>query len=128
MSERLIFGDEKQIKKIKYYQKVMAGEINFHELDYEFCHYWGATTDTGKPKYKLVEPEKADAVVDLVPCPQCERLHCLLVTFDPEDLPYDQIISVDKHLEQEGFSCWNCELEFEVKDRAVFVKQETEEV
>ena len=115
-------GNPLHIAYVKSKARVMSGGINFHTITWNYCHYWGGSTDTNKPKYRYEDPKNADAVVDHIPCPKCGRLHVLLVAYDPQGNWYDELIDIDASVKE--FACWNCHTEFETDDdRNVYVKQ-----
>lgn len=116
----LIFGNKSQIEYIQFYSRVFQGIEPFHEIEWNYCQYWGKHTNSGKPKYRDCHHKTADAVYDWIPCPQCSRYHVLLIPFDPQGNWYDELISVDDH--SKSFECWNCHLKFTVNEmRQVFV-------
>lgn len=120
--EKPEFGNKEHIDFCRNVEKIFSGEINIHEIDWQPCHYLGKHTDTGKPKFRYVEDhKKADALVDFIPCPRCQKRHCLLFTFDPLGNWYDELLAVDES--SKSFKCWNCKLEFVTDDcRNVYVK------
>lgn len=116
-------GNKNQIHLCQAISKIFSGSYSWHTIDWNYVHYWGASTSTGKPIFKYVSPKKADALVDMIPCPKCGRLHCLLITYDPQANWYDELINIDRHVEEEGFDCWNCGLEmYADHERNVFVR------
>jgi hypothetical protein len=118
--EKPEFGNLIHIAFCRKIERIFKGEESIHEIDWQPCHYWGKHTDTGKPKFRYVDFKNADALVDFIPCPKCQKRHCLLLTFDPLGNWYDELIAIDRS--SENFECWNCKLEFETIDRNVFVK------
>lgn len=125
--EKPEFGNLEHIAYCRKVERIFSGEESFHEIDWQYCHYWGASTDTNKPKFRYTDFENADAVVDYIPCPKCGRLHCLLVAFDPQGNWYDELIAIDESVKE--FKCWNCGLWFETDDyRNVFVRVRGEKI
>lgn len=114
------FGNTLHIAFVRGKERVMSGEINFHEISWQHAHYIG--TDAGrKPRFRFCGPKNADCLVDYVPCPRCNRQHILLVGIDTDSVAIDQLLMADEASEE--FSCWSCGLEFETVKRLVYVKQ-----
>lgn len=118
------FGNLEHIEFVKRIDRIFTGKESFQQIEWEPCHYWGSHTDTGKPKFQDRNWKYADAVVDYIICPKCEKLHCLLVAFDPQIAKtawYQVLIEIDNSIKE--FICWNCKTKFEVdEERNVFVK------
>ena len=117
----LEFGNLEQIEFVRRYERIFSGQEAFHEIEWRYCIYTGHSGSTSKPMFEYVELNKANAVVDHITCPQCQRIHILLIAFRGDCNFYEEMIYVDRATE-EGFHCWNCKTEFQAEDRYVFVK------
>lgn len=116
------FGNPEHIAFIKEKTAIFSGEVPFHQIEWERCTYKGHVGTTGRPVFDYAK--HGDAVVDYIPCPNCNRLHILLISFDPQGNWYDELIQIDETAKE--FKCWNCHTEFTTDDdRNVFVKPET---
>ena len=107
------FGNRVHIHIVKKYDAIMSGSEPIHELDWSWANYIKGGGNT-KPVFRYEENVKyADCVVDYIPCPFCYNKHILLQCFDTSQVHYDKLQQVEVSLE-EGFSCWNCGLEFSI--------------
>jgi hypothetical protein len=114
------FGNPEHIKFIKEKNRILSGNINFQEIDWQPCKSSGINRLNGTPLFKYVDPDQADAVVDSFNCPRCNHLIYMLTNYDKND--FNSIFQIDRHFEEEGITCTHCNQEFIVEDRLIYCK------
>ena len=118
-------GNPEHIEYYKEQCEIMGGERPICEIDWEIVKYIDNKGETNKPIHAYAKEYDCDAIMGYVFCPRCKRSHKLIITgYDPK-LVYQSMLEIETELEETGFECWNCGLEFEYdsETRNVFVKQ-----
>lgn len=111
------------IYDVRRNERMLSGQLNVCEIDWQECSYNGSTDATNKPKtYWTDDDNEVNAVVTFIPCPGCHRKHKLVVCYDPHaDVPMDEWMKIEEIARE--FECWNCGLEFRTdEERLVYVK------
>ncbi len=116
-------GNPEHIMYYKNQIAKMSGKTPVCQIEWEFCLYWGQSSNTGRPIFAWCSKKEADTVVSFIPCPKCGKIHVLLIPFNRSNNWYDEILHIDE--QAESFKCWNCHLQFKTDVTGnVYVKQQ----